>query len=388
LPSTVVASLEAIKLFLAVPKMGFVLAADRRLVELAIAERFGASAQAPLMAQEYLEKIIQIPIAVPALGFGDTEAYLATMLVERHLPADGTKLAQLVAHLDGRRRAAHPKILDALPDGLVPAAADADVALAGMLAPVLYERLRGNPRRLKRFLNAFWIRSAIAERRGAALEPTALAKLMVLEQLAPDAFGQILDWLGDGTLGEKLRTLEEKHQVPDAAHAAFDWWGRMAPPVASVDLGPYLRLAASLRSRTGPRSDLRADLRELLDQLHAGTMSARSDGRKRLGDLASADKLVMVREITELMRIEPGTQEHLSEAVGQLIIDSALVPELVNGLRQLDPSRVDAGLIIAITGENAPNDQTHPVVREWLDSGRMSEVQAKAAKAVLEGDQT
>jgi len=94
----------------------------------------------------------------------------------------------------------------------------------------------------------------------------------------------------------------------------------------------------------------------------------------------------MAREITELMRVEPGTQEHLSEAVGQLISDAALTDQLVDGLRQLDPSRIDAGLIIAITGANAPNEQTHPVVRGWLDSGRMGEVQVKAAQAVLDGE--
>jgi hypothetical protein len=80
--------------------------------------------------------------------------------------------------------------------------------LAGELAPVLFEKLDGNPRRLKRFLNAFWVRSDIAARRGVALEPRTLAKLMVLERIEEDAFGQLLDWLGAGTLSENLRKLE------------------------------------------------------------------------------------------------------------------------------------------------------------------------------------
>ncbi len=52
LPPTVVATLEAIKLFLSVKKMAFVVAADERLVHLAIADRYGPSAQAPIMARE------------------------------------------------------------------------------------------------------------------------------------------------------------------------------------------------------------------------------------------------------------------------------------------------------------------------------------------------
>jgi len=50
LPPTVVATLEAIKLFLSVEKMGFVIAADRRLVAISIAERYRPAAQAEAMA--------------------------------------------------------------------------------------------------------------------------------------------------------------------------------------------------------------------------------------------------------------------------------------------------------------------------------------------------
>jgi len=153
LPDTVVAALEAMKPFLSVRKMAFVIAADRRLVTLAIATRYGQSAQASTMAREYLEKIVQIPISVPALGLADTEAYLAMMLLDRHLTDEA--LVQLVEHCDVRRRAGEARTLEALPEGLVPEAAGPELQLAGELAPVLFRRLAGNPRRLKRFLNAY-----------------------------------------------------------------------------------------------------------------------------------------------------------------------------------------------------------------------------------------
>jgi hypothetical protein len=118
LPDTVVAALEAMKLFLSVRKTAFVIAADRRLVTLAIATRYGQSAQAGTMAREYLEKIVQIPMSVPALGLADTEAYLATMLLDRHLTTEA--IALLVTHCDERRRAGKARTLEALPEGLVP----------------------------------------------------------------------------------------------------------------------------------------------------------------------------------------------------------------------------------------------------------------------------
>ena len=224
LPDTVVAALEAIKLFLSVRKMGFVVAADRRLVTLAIATRYGQSPQGTIMAREYLEKIVQIPISVPALGLADTEAYLAMMLLDRHVDDDG--LAALAEHCDARRRAGDARTLDELPDGLIPAAAADELQLAAVLAPVLFRRMAGNPRRLKRFLNAYWLRTAIAVRRNAALEPAALAKLLVLEELDPDAFSQLLAWLGDGELPQKLAELEDATKADG---------GQPAPPRLGAD---------------------------------------------------------------------------------------------------------------------------------------------------------
>ena len=80
-------TLEAIKLFLSVPKMAFVVAADEALVRAAIARHFDASQQGGRMAGDYLEKIVQIPLAIPALGQGDTEAYLA----DADRPASGRR---------------------------------------------------------------------------------------------------------------------------------------------------------------------------------------------------------------------------------------------------------------------------------------------------------
>lgn len=69
--ATVVDTLEAIKLFLAVPRMAFVVAADEPPVAHAIATRFGVSADGTSLATKYLEKIVQIPVRVPALGQAD-----------------------------------------------------------------------------------------------------------------------------------------------------------------------------------------------------------------------------------------------------------------------------------------------------------------------------
>lgn len=385
LPESVVMTLEAIKLFLSVPKMAFVVAADEALVRAAIARHFDASQQGGRMAGDYLEKIVQIPLTIPALGQGDTEAYLAMMLLDQHLDGDQAALLKIAESCSERRRRGEHRVFSNLDAGLVPDLAAEDVALAGELAPVLFEKLDGNPRRLKRFLNAFWVRADIAGRRGVELSPRLLAKLMVLERVEEDAFGELLNWLGAGTLSDNLRRLEDGEQLDAAPPAALEWWIAMPPKIADTNLGPYLRLAASLRRRTGPRSDLRADLIALLDALAASTLVDRTEAQKKLRDLPDSDRRVVTREILETMRTDPVTQAVLSESVGELLADEALLSEIATGLRRLDASRVDAGLILAIAGGDAVPGEIRTVVREWRESTRLQAVAQNAADEVLGG---
>ena len=68
-----------------------------------------------------------------------------------------------------------------------------DFTIANRIAPTLSRGLRGNPRQLKRFLNTMLLRIATAKRRSIDLDPSILAKLMVLEQSSKD-FQQLFLW--------------------------------------------------------------------------------------------------------------------------------------------------------------------------------------------------
>lgn len=382
LPDTVVAALEAIKLFLSVRKMGFVIAADRRLVTLAIATRYAQSAQGALMAREYLEKIVQIPISVPTLGLADTEAYLAMMLLDRHLGDDA--VSTLAEHCDARRRAGDARTLEDLPKGLVPPDAAGELQLAGVLAPVLFRRLAGNPRRLKRFLNAYWLRSSIAQRRSAALQPAALAKLLVLEELEPDAFSQLLAWLGDGELAAKLAELEDSKR--DTGDATLREWALTPPSLASEDLDPYLRLAASLRSLAAPGSGLRSDLRDLLNDLKADAQNTRKSARKRMNALGGDDRLLVARELTELVRTEPDSRDRVAEALEGLMAEQPTGEEVLRRLDELDPASVTPGLIVRLTRDGPLKNEALALIGRWRDSERLGEVARAAVGQLLDAD--
>jgi hypothetical protein len=119
--------------------MAFMVAADEALARAAIARHFDASQQGGRMAGDYLEKIVQIPLTIPALGQGDTEAYLAMMLLDQHLDGDQAALLKVAESCSERRRRGEHRVFTNLDSGLVPDLAAEDVALAGELAPVLFE---------------------------------------------------------------------------------------------------------------------------------------------------------------------------------------------------------------------------------------------------------
>ena len=384
LPDTVVMTMEAIKLFLSVEKMAFVIAADELPVKLAIARHFDRDERGTMMAADYLEKIVQIPISVPALGREDTEAYLGMMLVDQHLP-DGADLTPIAEHCAERRRRGEAQVFEDFPEGMIPASAGPDLALAAELSPVLFERLQGNPRRLKRFLNALWVRADIATRRGIDLEPSVLAKLMVLERIDEDAFGQILDWLGDGTLSARLKEIDAG-EAEAAPGQRLEWWAELPPKLGDVELAPYLRLAASLRRRSGPRSELRADLRDLLDALAAEGTAEREEALERLDGLADSDKRLMAHGLTDAIRRDPSVQEPLSESVKQLLRSgsSGVVADLGIGLRRIDASRVEPALILSLEHEDQPiPEEIRGAIKGWNDSGDLSGISQNAAKYVL-----
>jgi hypothetical protein len=386
LPGTVVATLEAVKLFLSVPKMAFVLAADRRTVSLAIATQYEPSPQAAEMGRQYLEKIVQIPVRVPALGRAETEAYLAMLMLERHLDGDDA-LKPFAEHCSARRAAGEGDVLDGLPSEGLSGDAKADLQLATMLAPVLYERLNGNPRRLKRFLNDYWIRATVAGRRGIDLQPNALAKLMVLEQLEDAAFVTLLNWMREGELSSSLAALESDKQpsvgaATESALAALRDWAKLDPALAKLDLDAYLRLAASLRSRVSPESGLPPEVRELAD-LFLGSRAEQRGAEQRLHGTSLDHRLRLARYFVDKAKSQPEQEKAVAPGITALAKDSVVAATMAEGLRELDPQRLKGSLVVALLPVKDAQPVLRDVVRAWVDSGRLDKrIEAVAKKRI------
>lgn len=346
LPETVISILEGIKLFLSVPKMAFVIAYDEAPVVDAIKGRYSESDSKAAMAKQYLEKIVQIPVRVPNLGLAATEAYLSLMLAENEI---GEKAFQdLTTYAEQRRTEGRAPYLEA--HGLsLGASGEAAITLGAALAPVLYGTLEGNPRRLKRFLNAFWIRSSIARSRRIELEPAALAKLMVLEELYRDRFAELIQWSAEGLITDRLSMLESEEGAAGEiwARPELTVWARIRPPLAGLDLVPYMQLAASLSQLPFASSGLSAKLQEVVGSLLGNADAPRKAAAEDAAKLSPEDRQSVLGAVVDSIRQEPHRQGLLAEVFGPIVgTEDGIARPLVDRLRALDPKIVEQSLIL------------------------------------------
>ncbi|WP_323130978.1 Qat anti-phage system ATPase QatA [Sinorhizobium medicae] len=280
LPATAIETLEAIRLFLFVPKTAFVIGADEGMIEYAVRQHFPdlpvVSGPMPY-ARNYLEKLIQVPFRIPALGAQETRAYVTLLLIQSLVGEDHAGFGVLLNSAKevlnkpwlggGIGQAEVLRVDPARKDEL-----NAAFVLAQQIGPILAEGTRGNPRQVKRFLNALMIRQAIARARhfDDLLHRPALAKLMLAERFQPDFYEHVSAQAmvaGDGR-SRDLQALEKaakpgdpsaktktKQVATDETEDLSRWEGRdwlnrwllIEPVLGEEDLRPYVFVARDKR---------------------------------------------------------------------------------------------------------------------------------------------
>ncbi len=375
LPDTVVESLETIKLFLSVKKMAFVIAADEDNVASAIGRRLQTTGQ-PTTSRLYLEKIVQVPVRIPALSKEHTEEYLALLML-----ADTVGVEHAVARVRESRPSACGRLVERLGEAL-PADGYGDVRLAEALTPLLHRHTMGNPRRLKRFLNAFWLRTAFAGARDIELRPDALAKLMLAELHYPDIFGQLLSWLAAGVVAERVAEIEAGEG--DYSQSVRDW-GKLPPDLSTEDLSQYLILAASLRGETLEEAALPPEHRDIAARLTHLSDGTRRAGWKAAAALGAPEQVALVRYLASTLRYQraPDPQRAAAESISVLTTTPGAAATAVDELRRMPHAAITAAVPIALLGrQRAP--EIVDLVRGWADSPELSDLARRAAREALE----
>lgn len=307
LPDTAIETLEAVRLFVFTSRTAFVVAADEAMIEYAVRKHFPDlpdTTGPQTYARNYLEKLIQVPFRIPALGDTETRAYVTLLLVGAELADDDPAFTNLITA--ARERLRRPWTTGALDPATVKQALGdkADVAqnaltLSDQIGPILASGTKGNPRQIKRFLNTLVLRQRTAEARGFGgdVKLPVLAKLMLAERFIPRLFDQVaaaaasvpdgkcadlaaleaaaLDdvvnnvkpqepattatTLGDDRASPKLgvvRSVQSAMLGEWLSSPAIKTWAAVKPAIGAEDLRPYLFVTKDRKDYFGAASVL------------------------------------------------------------------------------------------------------------------------------------
>lgn len=358
LPGAVTATLEAIKLFLSVKKMVFVIAADQDMVRDAIAVSVDSASRGDRFATRYLEKIIQLPVSLPRLAPHEAEGYTALLLARSESP-DGEAFETLLAHCKQRRIDQHfPLVGDLGSLGWQPE--PALLVLAAQLAQGLGSDKVSNPREIKRFLNAFSVRRHIAEARGIAIEPAVIGKLLLLEDRYRDDFdtlaatpeterGALLEaweaWAAGAGDGDDTR--------PEGISEATRAWAAAEPTLSGVELGPYITLAATLVAAS-LGGDLSDELAALVSRLIGESDADRANAQEALAKRPVTDRRQAVAGLLNRARRVAEAPEIVDALIGIAVATPELADEIAVAVRQECWRKLEPASVAALASSNVP----------------------------------
>ena len=302
LPDTAIETLEAVRLFLFTSRTAFVVAADEAMIEYAVRKHFPDlpdTTGPQTYARNYLEKLIQVPFRIPALGETETRIYVTLLFIGAELGEDDPGFAKLI--VAARDRLQRPWTGGTLDAATVKAAlgekadrAQNALILSAQIGPILASGTKGNPRQIKRFLNTLLLRQSSAQARGFGddVKLPVLAKLMLAERFLPRLFDQIATSAAAAADGicvdlsvleeavtegkeprQKSAMTTEDGTTPSRAMSAAkvevakpvesaqlsEWmssqavrsWAQIVPSIGAADLRPYLFVAKDRKDYFG-----------------------------------------------------------------------------------------------------------------------------------------
>ena len=252
-PINAINTLEAMRLFVFMPKTAFIVAADEDMIRTAVREYHKGATERH--QTDYLDKLIQIPVNVPKPGVLDVRAYLFLLFAD-DLGVSERGLVVLRNALEGSLRNSWREqpieikyLLEAISgeDAAVKDKVSNYFSIAERMAPILASssRVNGKPRIVKRLLNVVKMRKKVAERRGMNLEESIISKLVIFErclgkQATIDLYHLIDTQNGIPAVLEAIESEDiENVEIPESwkgSESFISEWARLEPSLGGVDL--------------------------------------------------------------------------------------------------------------------------------------------------------
>lgn len=237
LPRHIIDSLEAIKLFLNVPKTAFVIAADEFIVSNAIKSEYKSLIDASNdgegnredLGKSYMEKFIQLPYHLPTLSRKEVETYVTLLFCQEFLDEKSFEKVQLDFSkfiTDNKFEKYGWDNIRNIIDPTKYIELNETIGFVSHFSAIIGTALRWNPRLIKRFLNAYEIRLNLLKVSGLDTQPNkfALLKLMLLEQQYINLFKMLHGWVMsyDGS-ENKIAKLEQAIESGNFQEDMAEW---------------------------------------------------------------------------------------------------------------------------------------------------------------------
>lgn len=392
LPETTISTLEAIRLLLFLEHTAFVIAADDEMIKHAVKRHFQGVDDD--LVVNYFDKLIQVPIRVPPLGTQEVRAYMMMLFVENSgLEAEERErirrevCIQLGHTWQGKRVDLKfiRSLNDKLPDELI-----ARLDVADRLAPLMTSAtgIAGNPRLIKRFLNALSIRMSMSRAQGVGVDESELAKVLLFERCGnPKAYLELIKAVTESDDGKPALLLdwEQKAMAGEAIERKSPWddsfiteWLRLPPQLGSADLRGALYVSREHSPLITPEDRLSAEAADLLEGLLEHPEMAGSI-RDRLVALPRPEMSVIMDRLLGRARQEQewGTPPILDACMAVAAADAPQGARLSGFLKERPAVQIKASIVPKIADET----WSKTIFDAWNDDDDIAKPVKNAIKA-------
>lgn len=348
-PETILDVIEAIRLFLFAKGTSFVIGADQRLIEYAIRTKYKEVVGNNLdIGKEYMEKVIQYPVNIPALDEMEVEHYITCLLLEKKLEKeDFNKILEYIRSIKPYEEFTYSSF-EAKDKELADKCREA-LYLSGQISSVLAKQINGNPRQCKRFLNTLFMRLDMAKSRNIPLKQNVMAKLMLIEYFCNPFYMLVME----GKNKEDFAKFENEEFVGIFKDYSNDeWileWNKIQCKLSKEDLRDYYyysnsRFAYSQSAGTM----LSPKARKCLENFQAKSEILRREAVKILDELSLAERKIIAKTLYDAMKTDGKLEQDIFKSYVKVIDSKDMITDALVQIKSIPACCYTKGQITLI----------------------------------------
>lgn len=340
-PETILDIIEAMRLFLFAKGTSFAIGADQRLIEYAIKTKYKEVIGNNLdIGREYMEKVIQYPVNIPALDENEVEQYISCLLLEKDLDKDEfAEILQIIKGLKPLERFDYEYLN--LKKAKLANKCKKSLYLSGQISSVLAKQINGNPRQCKRFLNTLFMRLDMAKSRHIELKKNVMAKLMLIEYFAAPLYKLVIDPNNKGDFAKFENGEDDVALFKD--YANNDWvkaWKGITCKISDENISDYYYFSNSRFTYNLSVGLLLSPIGQLcLEKLMAKNETNRKEAEAFLKELSLMDRKHIANTLFEQLKMEDKLDNDLFKSYALVICHNDMITEALLQIKSIPSDR-------------------------------------------------